>query len=82
MFNDFPVVSNYDKFSAQFRVGRLRFIEMVGFVLFILISCSNNYKNLSTHSTKHRSLFEATLFRAIFMAKHICVAGAKNLTYS
>ena len=32
MFNDFPVVSNYDRLSAQFHVGRSTLIEMVGFM--------------------------------------------------
>ena len=32
MFDDYPVVSNYGKLSAQFHVGTSRLIEMVGFM--------------------------------------------------
>ena len=34
MFDDLLVVSNYGKLSAQFHVGKLKLIEMVGFLSF------------------------------------------------
>ena len=32
MFDDFPIVNNYGKLSAQFHVSRSRLGEMVGFM--------------------------------------------------
>ena len=50
MFNYFAVVSNHGKLSAKFSIGRLRLIEIVGFMLVILflLKCYQKFSlNLS-----------------------------------